>query len=266
MCIIKGMNNNNYQYTADMYDNKNPWLTKSHGTILCSPPKDLKNTLQNTLQNKQQPFKKWTTNSKTSWSQRKFSKYKYHADDGKKLAAGGILFFEENTNGKGLWIIEEEENGEPVYTDFGGKYDHNDGDIFATIGREFREETYNTAEIPYNVIKKISEKHHVYIDGYDGKPVYLCIVSHINNFNIEFQSEQIKNERTAIIQSNPNIPDKWYRTLDVKFVYLKDIESKKCELSNRLYAVLKNIYDSPSNYDTEISAFFENFRIPKKTY
>ncbi len=209
------------------------------------------------------PYKKWV-NKSLPWSQKKMVKYKYHSKDGKRLAAGGILFFEETTRGKGLWLIEEEENGETIYTDFGGKYDHNDGDIFATISREFREECYNTAEVSYNDIKNIPEDHHVYIDGYDGKPVYLCVICHINQFGIQFDSAEIKRKRREIIDTNPNVPEKWYRTLDVKFVLLRDIKNGKSQLSNRAGAILRNLVENKDQCNPELVAFFNGFDFHQK--
>lgn len=199
------------------------------------------------------------------WNQKKYNKHKYHHPDGKKLAAGGICFFEETTEGKGLWLIEEYDNygDKKIYTDFGGKYDYNDGDIFATISREFREESYNTVEITYQTIKDTPTDAHVYIDGYDGYPVYMCIVMHINCFGIQFNSDKIKEAREKVVQANPYISEKWYKTRDVKFVLLKDLESGTCQPSNRLAAILNDICEHPEKYNQEIKDFFSNVYISK---
>lgn len=191
-------------------------------------------------------------------------KYKYHAPDGKRLAAGGIFFYEETAEGKGLWLVEEEEVGLQVYTDFGGKYDHNDGDINATISREFREETYNTVEIPYAAIRRVPETKRVYIEGYDHKPVYVCIISHIDDFGIRFDRESIIRERKTIIFTNPQIPDRWYRTLDVKFVLLKDLMSGKAKVSSRLHAIFTALCERKTEYAPEIQKFFESFKVAHK--
>lgn len=202
--------------------------------------------------------KKWGSKTSSTWQQRKYTKYKFHADDGKKLAAAGILFFEQTTYGKGIWVIEEEENDKLIYTDFGGKYDHNDGDILATACREFREETYNTQEITYKDIKTLPSTHHVYINGYDGNPVYLCVVMHINQFNITFNSKSIEIEKEKILKANPSIPKNWYRTKDVKFILLKDISNGKYRLSNRLAAILRTIIETNNQFSQEIENFFSD--------
>ena len=82
-------------------------------------------------------------------------KFKCFMDD-KRLTAGGIFFYEEKNGIKGLWLLKEDDFGKDIFTDFGGKYDYNDGDIYATISREFREEVYNTQEISYKEIKNYS--------------------------------------------------------------------------------------------------------------
>ena len=118
-------------------------------------------------------FQKKNNRKWNNTTQKKNYKCKYFSQDGKKLAAGGIIFFDTIDNTKGLWLIKEEEDENFIYTDLGGKYDHNDGDIFATISREFREETYNTSEISYKNTASISKNKYLYINGYDENPVYL---------------------------------------------------------------------------------------------
>lgn len=197
------------------------------------------------------------------WHKRQI-KYKCHTYDGKKLAAGGIFFYGTTDAGKGLWLVQEEEMGTDVYTDFGGKYDHNDGDINATIGREFREETYNTAEIPYAEIRAVPESRRIYIDGYDCNPVYVCIVAHIDDFKVRFDREQLIRQRECILKANPLIPQKWYKTLDVRFVPLKDISSYRAKVSNRLQAILTALCDNLRTYHPDIRKFFEDFEIRKR--
>ena len=191
-------------------------------------------------------------------------KYKYHAPDGKRLSAGGIVLYEDSPLGKGMWLIEEEEMGTRVYTDFGGKYDHNDGDINATITREFREEVYNTVEIPYVCIKRIPENQRVYIDGYDRKPVYVCIFSHIDTFDIRFDHDMIAQEREKIIVANPNIPERWYKTLNIKFVLLTDVLNGSAQLSGRLHAILTSLCEKRSEYSVDIQSFFTDFDIRQR--
>ena len=204
------------------------------------------------------PFKRMF-NKPGPWNQR--IKCKYYSEDGKKLAAGGIFFMEDTSHGKGIWVIKEEDNDKTIYTDFGGKYDHNDGNILATISREFREETYNTKEISYKNIISIPQNHHIYIDGYDGEPVYLCIVVNIKNVDINFDSKNICQEREKIIKENPTITSKWYRTIDISFLLLKDISAEYYNLSGRLTSILKNIKYQRGNFSNEIIDFFKELRI-----
>ncbi len=249
--------NPNNRYT-DYYKNDNR-------NMYFDPMRNTNDSSMLFMSSQDQRFKSYKRLNKIPW-QKKFIKYKYHANDGKKLAAGGILFFEETTLGKGIWVILEEED---IYTDFGGKYDHNDGDIFATISREFREETYNTEEILYKDIKNLPDTHHVYIDGYDGQPVYLCVIVHMNQFQIKFDSDAIKIEREKIVEANPTIPEKWYKTLDAKFLLLKDICDGKYRLSNRLASILNTISNQKESkstlnrflYNEEIKTFFADFKL-----
>ena len=142
-------------------------------------------------------------------------KYLYQAKDGNVFAAGGILLYEERPEGKGFWFLNEKDDDEydsdedisgdfrktknfqhkGIFTDFGGKYDYNDGDIFATISREFREETFNMCEIPYNVIKKLSQTNYIYVNGYNNKPSYFCIVANVNIVQGYFNSSNIEKEK-----------------------------------------------------------------------
>lgn len=201
--------------------------------------------------------------NKRWWGKNQFPKKppknKYFSPDGKILSAGGIFFFEETTQGKGIWVVEEPENGMAVYTDFGGKYDYNDGDILATISREFREETYNTAEVSYALLRTVHPSHYVYITGYDNKPVYMCIVAHINQFNVQFSSQKIRDAKEKILICNPSIPENWYRTADVKFILLRDIISGKQRVSRRLSAILECLNAGSLDYDREVLDFFKGF-------
>jgi hypothetical protein len=185
-------------------------------------------------------------------------KYKYIDPDGRRLAAGGILFYQKTNQGKGIWLIEEEDDKKNiVYSDFGGKYDYNDGDIIATIAREFREETYNMNEISYKDLKNLDETNHFYIDGYDASPTYLCIVIPIEFFNIQFDVDAIKEARERIIRANNSVPSEWYKTLDVKFLLLKDLPYYK--LNNRTFAVLKSLMRNPKN--NEVKEFFKDLKL-----
>lgn len=192
-------------------------------------------------------------------------KYKYTSPSGEKIAAGGILLFEETTQGKGVWVIEEIDMIKgPLYTDIGGRYNYDDGHIMATIVREFREETYNVHEISYRDLRNLPTSQHLYVNGYDGTPSYLSIIAHVNQFNISFNPKEVKEKRKEILIANPDVPGDWYKTIDLKFLLLKDIIGGRHKISKRLYAILKSL--SPLNaggqklQNQEINAFFKDFR------
>lgn len=226
---------------SEPFAQKNPYQIKNYS----SPIYITKNTIyppKNNIFIKPQP--------------KKALKFRYIDEDGNKISAGGITFYEEKDGVKGIWLTKEEDNDKIVYTDFGGKYDYNDGDIFATIAREFREETYNTCEISYKQLKNTPKDKFVYIDGYDKTPVYVSIVDKLENYDIVFDSEKVKEQRKKILKSNPTIPEKWYKTLDVEFVTFEDIKGGKKLLSDRFKTVLKNICNCPQNYNEDIARFF----------
>lgn len=179
----------------------------------------------------------------------------------KYLTAGGVFFYEERNGVKGLWLVKEYNYGEEEFTDFGGKYDYNDGDIFATIVREFREETYNTQEIAYKDILSVPSDCHIYINGWDNKPVYMCIPVHINTFKISFDAVAIKKSRERILKTNAKVPSDWYSTRDVCFVPLDDIEKKIVKISNRLKSILREIIRHIDAYNETLQIFFSRFYV-----
>lgn len=179
----------------------------------------------------------------------------------KQLTAGGIFFFDKIGEKKGLWLLREEEYNGDVYTDFGGKYDYNDGDIFATIIREFREEVYNTEEITYKQLLSTNPSSHIFINGYIDKPVYMCVVIPYNTFPITLDPQKIERERQQVIKRNPRVPPEWYKTRSVEFVHIDDIEREKVHLSNRLKAILKQIRKTIHECSPEIQNFFSDMKI-----
>lgn len=221
------------------------------------------------------PFKKYTNGPLRSIKdflpkeEKKSIKYKYFSPDGAKLAAGGIFFYEEINGVKGIWLLKEKEefsnyedesDEKIIYTDFGGKYDYNDGDIYATISREFREETYNNYEITYKKIKSLPDDCKISVEGYDGKiPVYVCFACHISfvieNNGESFSSDKIKRSRIEVERTNPTIPKNWYRTIDISFLPLDNIRRGDYKLSNRITAVLKNLL-TQENINKSIKEFF----------
>ena len=53
-------------------------------------------------------------------------KYRWFDGKGRQLTAGGILPYDDT----GIWVIGEEDKSGITYTDAGGKYQFEDGDIY----------------------------------------------------------------------------------------------------------------------------------------
>jgi len=168
-------------------------------------------------------------------------KWWWKDDKGKFIAAAGILIFDD----EGMWLVAEKSrknDGGVEYTDFGGKYDWNDGDIYATIPREFREECYNTDELSYSLIKRLvtspsTEKKFVYRMN---KGKYLCLIVHRSLLPpLKLSDLEVKIARDRVIASNPFCHDSMYRTVGIKFIPFKEIENYKTQLSYRLSTILK---------------------------
>jgi len=170
-----------------------------------------------------------------------------------KLGGGGIFFYGIQDNEKGIWVAEETtQSGNIKYNDFGGKYDYNDGDIFATIVREFREETYNTCEISYKDIKTLSSDSYIFLNGFTNEPSYLCVLCHIDTFGIKFNNELLCSSRDEILKNNPIVPKSWYNVTGVRFVPLKDLNNQNTfSFGDRLGAILKRIYVDKLNEDIQ---------------
>jgi hypothetical protein len=189
----------------------------------------------------------------------KKKKFRYHDDNNRQLTAGGIIFIDDN----GIWCIKEKEKGNIVCTDIGGKYTFEDCDIYTTISRELREETYNCCEISHKDIlelSKICEK--VYINGHTGRPVYLCLIVPIDKVNIDFKNVPFQINRQQTLLRNPTVPEEYYSSLDLVYVPFDKITfhkttlhqdiKKDVQLSYRLRRILKcsslssKIHDSSS--------------------
>jgi hypothetical protein len=162
------------------------------------------------------------------------------------LAGAGILLLDKISDELGFWVSTElDHEGNLKYTDFGGKYDYNDGDIYATITREFREETYNTREIPFKVAKQIPKSQHVYICGWTPKPQYLCVILDVrgNKDYVDYvpDDDEIKEARVKILKTNPNISPTFYKSIGTKFIPFSKIFGDEC--GSLLHLRLKEILE-----------------------
>ncbi len=159
---------------------------------------------------------------------------------GKFVAAAGILIFDD----EGIWVVvEKSRNGDGTfeYSDFGGKYDWNDGDIYATISREFREELYNTNEISYSTVKELSttpssKKKFIYRMN---KGKYFCLIVHNSLVSdIELDNLKVQIKREEIIKSN-EIHQHLYRTEKIKHLNFDELNKYTTKMSYRLSIILK---------------------------
>jgi len=158
------------------------------------------------------------------------------------LTAGGLLPYDKD----GIWVIEEHSKRKPdqlEYTDLGGRYHFDDGDIYATIAREFNEEVYYSAEITRKQVLKISEiSETIHIDGYQKKPVYACVLAPVfclESMGIKMNPKQFLIRREIVLRQNPDVPKSYYRPLKLEYISHADIANNLYTLSNRLKCILK---------------------------
>ncbi len=164
-------------------------------------------------------------------------------------SGGGLLIYDDN----GIWVISETKNqgSKQEYTDIGGRYRFEDCDIYQTIAREFEEETYHTSTIELRrtkVIKLYDKYKFTYVYGQISKkksgvgrgiPVYGCIVVPIKEFNISgFDNEYFMKERSLAIKSNPNVPENFYKSIEIRHITFREIWSGKLNFSHRLNKIL----------------------------
>jgi len=184
------------------------------------------------------------------------------------IAAGGIIICDSQIVGRtlkeGIWVlIEKSRKGIGIeYTDIGGKYDWNDCDIYATISREFREELYNTTELPYKTIKQLCQKstnvrhsffsseprdhltcnqgqilNDVYIMR---KGRYMCLIVDRKALPaVHLSPKDVEIAREITIKNNKWCKSEMYRTLSLYFLPFDEISEKIEYLSYRLLTILK---------------------------
>lgn len=76
-------------------------------------------------------------------------------NDNKLYQAGGILFYDEN----GFIALYELKDNKKHYTDFGGKFNQDDVNIYGTIARELSEESFQLLQFLPQQIKQLSKKY-----------------------------------------------------------------------------------------------------------
>lgn len=168
----------------------------------------------------------------------KSKKFRWVDDYGRHLTAGGILPYDDD----GVWVIGEQDKHGITYTDVGGKYQFEDGDIFKTIARELGEETYHLCDLSRTEIvglyKKNSHKT-VYVNGHQNKPVYMCVVVPRSELNGCLDNDKFVEERARVVTRNPDVPPEYYNSVCIRHLTWDDINSGEFKLSYRLKRILR---------------------------
>lgn len=189
--------------------------------------------------------------SRREYPQSRPSKYKWSDGEGRLLSAGGLLPYDDN----GIWVIEERRNGGPLeWNDMGGKYEPEDGDIFATIAREFCEELYNSTGgcLTRNVLKRWVKGRMckvAYVNGYKKQPVYVayCVnVSVLKTIDVKMNPEKFQRRRTKVIKQNPLVPEAYYGAMTLRYIPFSSFHEEVGRMSFRLRKVAEVII--PSEY------------------
>jgi len=165
-------------------------------------------------------------------------KYRWLDNRGRQLTAGGILPYDET----GVWVIgETDKSGNITYTDAGGKYQFEDGDIYKTIAREFGEETYHTCELTRSqVLELYNTFEPVYVNGHKNRPVYVCLViPRLAISSLKFDSFKMKEARNEVLKNNPNVPPEYYNSVNIKHLSYDQLSSDDIRISYRLKRILK---------------------------
>lgn len=172
-------------------------------------------------------------------------KWRWHDGEGKQLTAGGILPYDKD----GFWVIGEIDKNKVVYTDIGGRYEIEDGDIYATISREIQEELYYTCEITRSQVIDLTKKNTpVYVNGHQSRPVYICYPIHVqeiynvtkmNKFPFLLNPDTFMKGRKRYIDGNPYTPKSVFKQVELKYIKFEDVQTFHKHFSYRLKRILK---------------------------
>jgi len=168
-------------------------------------------------------------------------KYRWFDGKGRQLTAGGILPYDD----EGIWVIGERDKSGLIYTDAGGKYQFEDGDVFKTIARELGEETYHTCEMTRSQVLDLYNTYQpVYVNGHKNRPVYICLVVPTTALpSLEFDetalSAKFEKARQEVLKGNPMVPPDHYRSAVIQRLTFKRIGAGEYRLSYRLKRVLR---------------------------
>lgn len=166
----------------------------------------------------------------------------WHDSDGNRLTAGGILVYDE----KGVWaIMEDREDYLCEWSDIGGRYRPEDGDIWFTIAREFCEETYHMAAMTRNSVLHLTTQEGVatcfLLDRRLEKPVYLSLVvpaDRLAEVGVVMSPDAFLSGRERVLGSNPEAPPGSYPALELRHITYEALRAGTHRLSSRLVSVL----------------------------
>jgi hypothetical protein len=170
-------------------------------------------------------------------------KFKWHdPDTGYTLTAGGILFYDD----QGMWLIGEKDKSGVVYTDIGGRYAYEDGNIWAAIARELREETYGLCEMFVSDVISLAKKYPpVYVNGHGNQPVYVCLtvpltaVEGLPKEHFLLDPQLFDTQRRKTLSENPDVPVDYYSPCVLTKLTYDELKDKSYRLSYRLKRILR---------------------------
>lgn len=157
------------------------------------------------------------------------------------LSAGGILPIDDD--GESFWAIEELDKRGKKFSDIGGRYTVDDGHIFATIRREFYEETYGMCDVLVSTIRTWAKTYGIKkVFGPNGKLVYICIPVPISVIcdACELKVGELENQfmlhRDLVVKQNPGITYKVLRLQKIKY-----LDAKHYNIGYRLNVILLHL-------------------------
>lgn len=147
------------------------------------------------------------------------------------FCGGGVVLYNDN----GLWVVSETCGNKVEYTDIGGKYNYNDGNIYACISRELAEETFHTIEVPSSVLKNVPKIEKILTEKFKS---YLCLFIHTDALDIKIDRKEFHRARNETVNNNFDCKH-LYKQIDLIFIPYKDLEENRERFSYRLKKLLK---------------------------
>ena len=151
----------------------------------------------------------------------------YMPDQSKPIRAGGVLLVHPDLG----WLMQEKIlSGKKQYSDFGGKTDKQDYDIYHTISRELSEETNNLITIPAQDLKKGKQ---IYISS---SKYLLIIINTDSDFEMEIASmgdTEIHNGKPRLVKFIKNIDSTTLHPRIKNFWFKKKPKAKRRNRKNK---------------------------------